>query len=34
MHWEIYREMMDGLQCTAAERELIHHGNAERLLGL
>jgi predicted TIM-barrel fold metal-dependent hydrolase len=34
MHWEIYREMMDGLECTDAERELIYHTNAETLLGL
>ena len=34
MHWEIYREMMDGMNCTDVERELIYHGNAERLLGL
>ena len=34
MHWEIYREMMDGLECTDAERELIYHGNAESLLNL
>jgi hypothetical protein len=25
---------VEQLHCTAAERELIYHGNAERLLGL
>ncbi len=33
-HFEVYNEMVDNLACTDAERELISHGNAEKLLGL
>ena len=31
---EIFNKMVDELDCTDAERELINHGNAERLLHL
>lgn len=33
-HFEVYNAMVDNLACTAAERDLINRGNAERLLGL
>ena len=33
-HFEVFNEMVDNLACSDAERELINHGNAEKLLGL
>ena len=33
-HFDEYNVMVDGLDCSNAERELINHGNAEKLLGL
>ena len=30
----MFNEMVDALDCSESERELINHGNAERLLGL
>ena len=32
--FEIFNEMVDGLACSESDRELINHGNAERLLGI
>ena len=33
-HFELFNEMVDGLDCSESDRELINHGNAEKLLGL
>jgi len=33
-HFELFNEMIDNLACSEADRELINHGNAERLLAL
>lgn len=33
-HFEVYNEIVDNLNCSESDRELINHGNAERILGL
>ena len=33
-HFEVYNEIVDNLVCSESDRELINHGNAERILGL
>ena len=33
-HFEVFNEMVDSLDCSESDRELINHGNAERILGL
>ena len=33
-HFDEYNVMVDGLDCSESERELINHGNAEKLLGI
>ena len=33
-HFEVYNEMVDNLDCSESDRELINHGNAERIIGL
>jgi predicted TIM-barrel fold metal-dependent hydrolase len=33
-HFQVFNEMIDNLACSEADRELINHGNAERLLAL
>ena len=33
-HFNEYNVMVDSLDCSESDRELINHGNAERLLGL
>ncbi len=32
--YSMVAEMVEQLDCTPAEKEMIYHGNAERLLGI